>query len=189
MMTDEQYLNATCGAPGVAHQHRRCDSVRDDRASLPSGAAEGGPRGANARERDAACRHVAVQRGRACRRGPSGRRDCCALQRRARAGIDCSRSAAHVRRRLTQRSQPHCEPGTFALVIDCNTTDYPILYWCVERVEAPGKKTARRTASGLSVARQRSALFARQPTVRAPLRCSTARVAISTSCRCARATR
>jgi hypothetical protein len=42
--------------------------------------------------------------------------------------IDCGR----VERELAQ-----CDVGTYAVVIDCNTSDYPLLFWTVERVDAP----------------------------------------------------
>ena len=46
-----------------------------------------------------------------------------------------------IERTRAERELASCEPGTYAIVIDCNTTDFPVLIWCCERVNAPPNGT------------------------------------------------
>lgn len=46
-----------------------------------------------------------------------------------------------VERTRAERELASCEPGTYAIVIDCNTTDFPLLVWCCERVNTPPNGT------------------------------------------------
>lgn len=46
-----------------------------------------------------------------------------------------------IERTRAERELASCEPGTYAIVIDCNTTDFPLLIWCCERVNAPPNGT------------------------------------------------
>lgn len=51
--------------------------------------------------------------------------------------IGSQRGVNVVERARAERELALCDVGTYAIVVDCNTHDFPLLLWTVERVDAP----------------------------------------------------